>query len=59
MLMKVCCREHARQVKRNVELELEAVRALQDQGVPIRNGNGDQDLSDDDSQHCAKVRPLS
>lgn len=29
------------QVKRNVELELEAVHALQAQGVPIRHGNDD------------------
>eukprot|EP00752_Nemacystus_decipiens_P011224 g9974.t1 len=33
-------------VKRNVELELEAVHALQAQGVPIRHGNEDGNTSD-------------
>lgn len=54
--IKVCRRERARQVKRNVELELEAVRALQGQGVPICRENGDQELSYDDSEPHLKVR---
>lgn len=36
------------QVKRNVELELEAVHALQAQGVPIRHGNEDGNASGDE-----------
>ena len=43
------------QVKRNVELELEAVRALQEQGVPILGGNDEHDLSDDEPGHSIKV----
>lgn len=40
------------QVKRNVELELEAVHALQEQGVPIRHGNEDGNASGDEVQLC-------
>lgn len=36
------------QVKRNVELELEAVHALQEQGVPIRHGDEDDNGSSDE-----------
>lgn len=39
MVDTVCCLK----VKRNVELELEAVRALQDQGVPISGHEDDQE----------------
>lgn len=34
-------------MKRNVELELEAVRALQEQGVPVLNGNVDNSNPDE------------
>lgn len=40
-------------MKRNVELELEAVHALQAQGVPIRHGNEDVNVSSDEVESGA------
>lgn len=43
------------QVKRNVELELEAVRALQEQGVPYRHDEGDSNASEEGLEEVGDV----
>lgn len=42
-LCKACTSLTTSQVKRNVELELEAVHALQEQGVPIQHVNNEEE----------------
>lgn len=57
--------QYISQVKRNVELELEAVHALQEQGVPIQHvneedGNGsDDEVISDAATHVGGSGPLN